>query len=571
MSFSDFRLVRDLVASEPSNTAKSQIIGEALDEVDEDWDLHVWIRLLLPGLDKRTYNMQNKKMVKLWAKIFGLEEDELMDGLEKQQVADVFVRGFERSKGTRPKKMSKITVGEVDEFLERLSRLSKEDEQEEELRDMAEMCTVEDLRVIVMLIKRDLRMDAGPKTVLDGLHEDAYEAFNSSRDLELIVDKVCKLRRGEIKKGEDPFELEARPMRPLRPMTANPCKSSESAFEKLPGGVAADLKYDGERVQVHRQMGQILYFSRSMKPVLDHKVEPFDCLIPMAFPGNADLILDAEVVMIEDNSGEILPFGTLGIHKAAEHEGASPCLFIFDCLFYGGESLLDKPLKERRAVLEKHLVEIGNQIRLSELKFIESPENLDILIEKIIQEKTHEGLVLKDKEGPYEPGKRRWLKMKREYLGEGKMADSADLVVLGAYYGTGRNSGLMSIFLMGCRGEKSGKWHTVTKVHTGLDDETLEALQEELGPNMVKIRGNYSQLPIWIDCRRSLVPDFVVKDPLRAPVWEIAGAEFTKSEAHTADGISIRFPRVVRRRTDLRPSDSSTTLEDLRDLYTLSK
>lgn len=37
----------------------------------------------------------------------------------------------------------------------------------------------------------------------------------------------------------------------------------------------------------------------------------------------------------------------------------------------------------------------------------------------------------------YEPGKRHWLKVKRDYLFDGAMADSADLVVLGAWYGTG--------------------------------------------------------------------------------------------------------------------------------------
>ena len=77
-------------------------------------------------------------------------------------------------------------------------------------------------------------------------------------------------------------------------------------------------------------------------------------------------------------------------------------------------------------------------------------------------------------------------------------------------------------------------------MHTGVDDVTLTRLQKELGPNMVKIKQDYSKVPAWLDCTRQLTPDFVAKDPKKSPVWEITGAEFTQSDIHTADGISIR-------------------------------
>lgn len=88
-----------------------------------------------------------------------------------------------------------------------------------------------------------------------------------------------------------------------------------------------------------------------------------------------------------------------------------------------------------------------------------------------------EGLVLKNVNGIYEPGKRHWLKVKKDYLFDGKMADSADLVVLGAWFGTGKKGGMLSIFLMGCLDARTQRWKTVTKVHTGLDDKTLDKMQ----------------------------------------------------------------------------------------------
>lgn len=87
-----------------------------------------------------------------------------------------------------------------------------------------------------------------------------------------------------------------------------------------------------------------------------------------------------------------------------------------------------------------------------------------------------EGLVLKNVNGIYEPGKRHWLKVKKDYLFDGKMADAADLLVLGAWFGTGKKGGMLSIYLMGCQDTRTKVWKTVTKVHTGFDDNTMDKI-----------------------------------------------------------------------------------------------
>ena len=186
---------------------------------------------------------------------------------------------------------------------------------------------------------------------------------------------------------------------------------------------------------------------------------------------------------------------------------------------------------------------------------LKKPEELRPLIMKAIAEGL-EGLVLKDASGKYEPGKRHWLKMKKDYLDEGKMADTADLVVLGAYYGTGKKSGMKSVFLMGVRDEQSNRWHTVTKVDNGFDDKTLIAIQKQIA--MKPIEKKRSLVPHWLDVHHTLVPDFVVKSARESPVWEITGASFSESDTHTAAGISIRFPRVTRVRSDKTWSEATT-------------
>ena len=302
---------------------------------------------------------------------------------------------------------------------------------------------------------------------------------------------------------------------------------------------------------------------------MPHKVSHFKDYIPKAFKDSKDLILDAEVLMVDVNTGNPLPFGSLGIHKAAGFQDAKPCLFIFDCMFYNGENLMQKSIEYRRQKLQEIMTEVGNYVKFSEAKIIKKKSDLEQMIKEVLSQGL-EGLVLKDLKSIYEPGKRHWLKVKKDYLHEGAMADSADLVVLGAWYGSGKRGSIMSIFLMGCLDKARSKWKTVTKVHTGHDDETLDRLQKELAPLMDKIKGNVDLLPDFLDCTRSMIPDFIVKNPKNSPVWEITGAEFSKAEIHTADGISIRFPRVTKIRDD-KTWESATSLTELNKLFEASK
>ena len=116
---------------------------------------------------------------------------------------------------------------------------------------------------------------------------------------------------------------------------------------------------------------------------------------------------------------------------------------------------------------------------------------------------------MKDVGGQYEPGKRHWLKMKKDYLADGAMADTADLVVLGAYFGTGSKGGMMSVFLMGCLDKATNKWRTVCKCGNGHDDATLNKRQKTL--DMRKISRDRGRVPQWLVIHNSLIPDFVVR------------------------------------------------------------
>lgn len=566
----EFRKLCAMVAEQASYNTKTQIIHNFLTKGTSGdgfhGDTYLTVKLLLPGVIKNVYNLNDKQIVKLFSRVFNCNQEEMVRDLEQGDVSETVRIFFDESKTFPPAAKSLLTIHEVDDLLNQLSKMTKEEDQQKVLEDMAHRCTSNDLKCIIRLIKHDLKMNSGAKHVLDALDPNAYDAFKASRNLGDVVERVLRNRQQGpgMKKV---LSVEASLMTPVQPMLAEACKSIAYAMKKCPNGMYAEIKYDGERVQVHKNGDHFNYFSRSLKPVLPHKVAHFKDYIPKAFPGGNSMILDAEVLLIDTNTGKPLPFGTLGVHKKAAFKDANVCLFVFDCIYFNGVSLMERPLSERRKFMRDNMVEIPNHILFSEMKHVTKAADLADMITRVIREGL-EGLVLKDLKSIYEPGKRHWLKVKKDYLNEGAMADTADLAVLGAFYGKGANGGLMSIFLMGCYDPDSRKWCTVTKCSSGYDDATLARLQKEL--DMVKISKDPTKIPSWLRINKNYYPDFIIQDPEKAPIWEITGAEFSKAEAHTAGGISIRFPRCTRFRDD-KDWKSSTTLQQLKELYRVSK
>lgn len=581
-----FRAFRKLcveLSEESSYLSKTACVAKVFKEGTDGGgfkgDLETWVRLLLPMVQPRIYNLQSKQLIKLFSKILQTSEEAMLEDLNQGDVAATITDFFQSSKAVQPASKSTILIAEVDEFLEKLSGMTREEEQGYHFKQLTHKCTPNDLKMVIRLIKHDLRINAGPKHILAAVHPDAYAAFQTCRDLRAVVRKA-RSDGGSFSDVPDDagpstvassssssLTIGINIMTPVLPMLAEACKSVEQAMKKCPNGMYSEIKYDGERVQVHKKGGEFKYFSRALKPVMPHKVNHFKEFIPDAFPSGEDLILDSEILLVDNKTGKPLPFGSLGVHKQTAFQDANVCLFVFDCMYYNGQSLLHKSMRRRRKILEKVMVEIPNRIVLSEQEEIHRPSDLTAMMEKVFRLGL-EGLVLKDLEGPYEPGKRHWLKVKKDYLFGGAMADTADLVVLGAFYGTGQKGGMKSIFLMGCFDPSSKRWVTVTKVHGGHDDATLARLQTEL--KMVEINKDPGKIPPWLKANKPMFPDFVTVDPEDSQVWEITGAEFTQTEVHTADGISVRFPRVTRIRDD-KTWEQATSLPELRALFKKSK
>lgn len=195
-------------------------------------DIALWCKLLLPGFVKRVYNLQSKQLIKLFSKIFLTDHSEMLEDLEQGDIGETIKKFFDQSFKVKPVKNSSLTVKEVDQFLTKLSKLTKEDDQTEHFKSFVQKCTSNDLKTVIRLIKGDLRMGAGAKHILEGVHPDAYQAYQASRDLDSVIEKCLDVKT----EGKNAVKAEITLMTPVLPMLAEACKSVEQAVKKCPNG-----------------------------------------------------------------------------------------------------------------------------------------------------------------------------------------------------------------------------------------------------------------------------------------------------------------------------------------------
>eukprot|EP00744_Colponema_vietnamica_P006531 GILI01009476.1.p1 GENE.GILI01009476.1~~GILI01009476.1.p1 ORF type:complete len:1293 (+),score=228.10 GILI01009476.1:302-3880(+) len=245
-------------------------------------------------------------------------------------------------------------------------------------------------------------------------------------------------------------------------------------------------------------------------------------------------------------------------------------------MYKDGKTLLDVPMDARREYLKSSVQFIQNRVMISEMRLVTgSATDRKAIMQKHLQYAVAEGLeglVIKDIKSVYEPGSRHWIKLKKDYM-QG-MADSADLIVLGAWYGSGNKGGVLSTFLMGVWDKTATgfkQFKTVVKVGNGHDDTTLAKLNTYFkNSGRMSPGGPGVAPPQWIDVNTAHFPDVYINPSTKADVWEISAAEFSSTKTHTANGVSMRFPRVTKIRDD-KDLNSATSLQELLALMAVSQ
>ncbi|QWO71564.1 DNA ligase 3 [Orgyia pseudotsugata single capsid nuclopolyhedrovirus] len=594
------------IEKEPKVTVKTAVVKYHLNvHATTAADKFLYCQMLLPQTTE-SCKLSEKRLISIFAYLLNVDAGDLAERAKTSgDLAHTLAAARDR---TDDNILEPITLVEVKNMLIKMAYSAQVNHKTQALAELIDRCVSSDVNIMVRLITRNLRINLGPKQVMNALHPSAYAIYKSTLKLEIVFrqcvdpnfftdaidnynntnnnygnnndeDKYSNVGGDNNNNNNDSYNNHAvvlsppRPIHepylfvPINPMLAELCKSAAAAMQKYPDGVLAEVKYDGERVQVHYTEQESKYFARSLKPVADHKTFNMHTDLTQALGAQTDnVILDAELVMVDTINGTILPFGTLGAKKRRNYANALPCLIVFDCLYLDGQPLVHLPLVERRRRLTERLTPVPNRVIMSEAQHLTTQNQLVNMINDVFARKL-EGLVIKSTSGVYETGKRRWLKIKKDYLRDGEMADSLDLVVLGAWLGTGKHSLQLSTFLMGCRDESNcDKWVAITKVHSGLNDADFDRLHKEFKLIMTQT----NRLPDWLVCNRTVIPDYVAINPTLMPVWQIIGAQLTKSDYHCADGVSVRFPRVAKIRED-KDWRSANTFQQIKQIYTVSE
>jgi DNA ligase 1 len=454
-----------------------------------------------------------------------------------------------------------VTVERIYSTFYRISKTLGSGSQEIKLRLLSSLfndSATRECKYIVKFALGTLRLGVADYSILDALSL----AFTNDKKLRNVLESAYNVSSdlGKVGKllatgGLSAVEsLKIQPFIPIRPMLAERVRTAEDILDKMNGVAAAEFKIDGERVQIHRGSDKTEIFSRRLENITAHYP---DIVRSVNKIRSKNIILEAEVVAIEESTGEYLPFQEL-MHRRRKYN-ISEAVNLFDILYKGGHEVTHLPYSERRAMLES----LGGKtsdptIKIIPQNIVQSPSQIEKLMSKAI-ESGCEGLMLKQLDSPYRAGARgyAWTKIKREYRSE--IADTLDLVVVGALFGKGRRRGRYGALLLSAYDQKSNQFRSVCKVGSGFKDSDLETLFKELQPHVLKNRhpsvSSTLEMDVWFEPR---------------VVIEVIASEITLSPSHSVGmnairsgfGLSLRFPKFTGKiRFDKNPEDCTSENE----------
>jgi DNA ligase-1 len=326
-----------------------------------------------------------------------------------------------------------------------------------------------------------------------------------------------------------------RPFVPLFPMLAELATDFDEVLRAHGGRTALEFKYDGARVQVHRDGDRVGIWTRRLSDVT--RSLPDVVAVARELPG-APFILDGEAVAL-DAAGRPLPFQELmrrfrrvhGVETLAREMPVA--LYFFDCLLADGRSLIDAPQAERWEALAR----VTGGRYLAERVLIDEVEAARAFHARALAA-GHEGVMAKDPRSPYEPGGRgkRWFKL--------KTPETIDCVIIAADRGSGRRVGWLSNYHLAVRDGET--FADVGKTFKGLTDAEFGAMTERLRALALADDG------YTVRVRPEVIVEVEYNEIQRSPTYP--------------SGMALRFARIARIREDKGPGQA-TTLEELRALY----
>jgi DNA ligase 1 len=462
---------------------------------------------------------------------------------------------------------SELTVSEVQNRFRQIAAARGPAAKAVLVRELLSQVTPREAKYIIKIMTGDLRIGLKESLVEEAIAKAYGGTLAEVQRANMLLGDIGETLRFAV--DGKLSEARIRLFHPLGFMLATPAASAEEALSYFQNALVED-KYDGIRAQAHCSGNEVLIFSRTRDDITESFPELPDALAGLP----KDAILDGEIVawsyLTADagESGRALPFSALqqrlGRKKVSEQlmRKVPVAYLVFDVLYAGGELLIDRPLRERGKILDELLAAkripakvqsttsqgvlalesaepaMAAQVLRAAVFRASSAEELDRLFEAA-QARGNEGLMIKDPESVYTPGRRgrSWLKLKRELA-------TLDVVVTAVEYGHGKRIGVLSDYTFAVLG--GDQLVNIGKAYSGLTDAEIAEMTKWFLGHTIEDQG----------FRLIVEPKIVL---------EIAFNNMMRSDRHNS-GYALRFPRIVRLRPDKLPEDADT-IETVKEIY----
>lgn len=566
-----FARTADAVAATTKKTEKVRLVAEYFRSlpVDEAAQAAVFLSgRAFPAWDERTLQVGGALLWRTVSEISGKGEVALTAAYHRY--GDLGAAAQEVLEQTAPVQ-SALSVAELAASFDELARTSMAARKLNLLQDLLRRATAVEAKYLIKIISGDLRIGLRESLVEEAIAKAFDENVKAVQRANMLLGDIRDALRlaAEHKLAQAQLRL----FHPIGFMLASPAQDAQEALSYFERAAVED-KYDGIRAQVHaggKEDLRVRLFSRT----LDEISRSFPELPPAlrAFP--EPLILDGEILAWSPDTAQALPFSELqkrlGRKKVSEEMLRSvPVVYMaFDVLYAGGELLIEKPLEERRKILDSafasvhedgFMVEYGMatenpqgrlvfepaigtrsgapRVILAPALTADSAEKLEEMFSGA-RARGNEGLMIKDVSSPYTPGRRgkAWLKLKKELA-------TLDVVVTAVEWGHGKRNKVLSDYTFAVRdGERL---LNVGKAYSGLTDVEIAEMTEWFKSHTTDDQG----------FRRTVEPKIVL---------EVAFNNMMRSSRH-ASGYALRFPRILRIRTD-KSADEIDSLETVEEIF----
>lgn len=529
-SFQAFAETCAAIAGTASKLEKARLLADYLKQLDRDCvpDVSVWFT----GLPFAA--SENRALQVGWA----LLRDALCDvtAVDPETFHHVYLKhsdlgetAHELFVGHHAATGETLTIAEVRALFEALLSARGPSGKRPLLTLAFKRCLAVEAKFLVKIVTSDLRIGLKEGLVEEGVARAFDAPADEIRAANLLLGNIGQTAalamEGRLK------DASIEPFRAVKVMLASPEETATAIFERLGHQqLWIEDKYDGIRCQLHKVGSRVALYSRDLKDVTDtfHDVADAARHLP------ADVMLDGEILAMRED--EVLPFAELQKRLGRrEHDlflrDEVPVQFVaFDLLWKEGRSFLSEPLHERRRELEA--LPLPGGVRLARITPANSADEIEQAF-TAARDRNNEGLIVKDPGSSYSPGRRglSWLKLK-------KALATLDCVVVGAEYGHGKRSKVLSDYTFAVRDEATGQLKTIGKAYSGLTDVEIAELTRHFLNRTIEQQGRYHVVH----------PDTVL---------EIAFDRLQESDRH-ASGLAMRFPRIIRIRTDKTAAEADT-------------